>query len=86
MGGAISKSLVQFSVNGQGCVPSLFSDLRPNNGGGDEDNGTSFKSSHAYSAAHSAPGPAAGLCRHAPVPELLDNHRQVWVSLESLPQ
>ena len=28
-----------FSVDGQGCVPSLLFDLRPNCGGGDEDNG-----------------------------------------------
>ena len=31
MGGAIlSKSLIQFSVDGWGCVPSLLFDLRPN--------------------------------------------------------
>ena len=35
MGGAIlSKSLIQFSLDGQGCVPSLLFDLRPNYGGG----------------------------------------------------
>ena len=40
MGGAtLSKSLIQFSVNGQGCVPSLLFDLRPNYSGGNEDNG-----------------------------------------------
>ena len=40
MGGAmLSKSLIQFSVDGQGCVPSLLFDLRPNYGGGNEDNG-----------------------------------------------
>ena len=40
MGGAVlSKSLIQFSVDGQGCVPSLLFDLRPNCGGGNEDNG-----------------------------------------------
>ena len=40
MGGAmLSKSLIQFSVDGQGCVPFLLSDLRPNYGGGNEDNG-----------------------------------------------
>ena len=33
-----SKSLIQFSVDGRGCVPSLLFDLRPNYGGGDEDN------------------------------------------------
>ena len=38
MGGAmLSKSLIQFSV--EDCVPSLSFDLRPNYGGGNEDNG-----------------------------------------------
>ena len=35
----LSKSLIQFSVDGQGCVPSLLFDLRPNYGGGNGDNG-----------------------------------------------
>ena len=40
MGGAmLSKSLIQFPVDGRGCVPSLLFDLRPNYGGGNEDNG-----------------------------------------------
>jgi len=34
-----SKSLIQFSVDGQGCVPSLLFDLGPNYGGCNEDNG-----------------------------------------------
>ena len=38
----LSKSLIQFSVDGWGYVPSLLFDLRPNCGGGNEDNGTSF--------------------------------------------
>ena len=39
MGRAIlSKSLIQFSVDGWGCVPSLLFDLRSNYGGGNEDN------------------------------------------------
>ena len=32
----LSKSLTQFSIDGQGCVLSLF-DLRPNYGGGNEE-------------------------------------------------
>ncbi|CAN0416189.1 unnamed protein product [Rangifer tarandus platyrhynchus] len=56
----LSKSLIQFSVEGWGCVPSLLFDLRPNYGGGDEDNVTSFERSHAGTAALSAPNPAAG--------------------------
>ena len=40
MGMAIlSKSLIQFPVEGWGCVPSLLFDLRQNSGGGNEDNG-----------------------------------------------
>ena len=33
------KSLIQFSFDQCGCVPSLLFDLRPNYGGGNEDNG-----------------------------------------------
>ena len=35
----ISKSLIQLSVDRRGCVSSLLFDLRPNYGGGNEDNG-----------------------------------------------
>ena len=35
----LSKPLIQFSVDGRGCVPALLFDLRPNCGGGNEDNG-----------------------------------------------
>ena len=35
----LSKSLIQFFVHGQGCVPSLLFDLRPNYSGVNEDNG-----------------------------------------------
>ena len=35
----LSNSLIQFSVDGRSCVPSLLFDLWPNYGGGDEDNG-----------------------------------------------
>ena len=35
----LSKALIQFSVGGWGCVPSLLFDLRPDYGGGSEDNG-----------------------------------------------
>ena len=34
----LSKSLIQFSVDGWGCDPSLLFDLGPNYGGGNEDN------------------------------------------------
>ena len=35
----LSKYLIQFFVDGWGCVPFLLFDLRPNYGGGKEDNG-----------------------------------------------
>ena len=38
MGGAmLCKSLIQFSVEGWGCVSSLWLDLRPNSGGDNEE-------------------------------------------------
>ena len=37
--GHTQKSSIQFSVDGWGSVPSLLFDLRPNYGGGNEDNG-----------------------------------------------
>ena len=33
----LSKSIIQFSVDGQGCIPSLLLNLRPNCAGGSED-------------------------------------------------
>ena len=35
----LSKSLIQFSVDGWSCVPSLLFTWEPNYGGGNEDNG-----------------------------------------------
>ena len=35
----LSKSSIQFSVDGWGCVPLLLFDLKPNYGGDKEDNG-----------------------------------------------
>ena len=61
MGGArLSKSLVQFSVDGQGCVPSLLFDLRPNYDGGNEDNGDLLQKVPSCTASLSAPDPAPG--------------------------
>ena len=33
----LSKSLIQFSVDGWGCVSTLLFDLKPDYGGGNED-------------------------------------------------
>ena len=38
-GAMLSKSLIQFSVDGRGCVPSTLFDMMPNYHGGNEDNG-----------------------------------------------
>ena len=43
----LSKSLIQFSVDGWGCVPSLSFDLMPNYGGGNEDKGPMKAMLHA---------------------------------------
>ena len=51
----LSKSLIQFSVDGWGCVSSLLFDLRPNYGGVNEGNGDLL---HKVSA----PALAAGHC------------------------
>ena len=61
MGGAVlSKTLIQFSVDGQGCVPSLLFDLRPNYGGGKEDNGNLLQNVPRMHCCAQCPDPAAG--------------------------
>ena len=68
MGGAMfSKSLIQFSVDEPGCVPFLLLDLRPNYGGGNEDNGNLLQKvpcMHCF-----ASNPEAGHRRPMPLPE-----------------
>ena len=82
MGGAmLSKSLIQFSAEGWGCVPSLLFDLGPNYPRGNEDNGTSFKRSLACTAAISAPNTAVG--HHWPMPPL-ETPGGSWASLGHL--
>ena len=77
MGGSVlSKTLIQLSVDGRSCVPSLLFDLRPNYG--DEGNesmevmkimATSFKRCCAGTATLSTPDPVAGHCRPTPLLE-----------------
>ena len=70
MGGAmLSTSLIQFSVDGWGCVSSLLFHLRPNYGGGNEDNGNLLQKSYACTATLCIPNPAAGHCWPMPLPE-----------------
>ena len=77
----ISKSLIRFSVNGQGCVPTLLFDLRPNYDGGNEDNVYLLQKVPCRHCCSSAPNPAGGHHRPRPLPETLDTHGQVWVGL-----
>ena len=74
----LSKSVIQFSVDGWGCVPSLLFDLRPTYGGRMKMMVTSFKRSHARTAAHSDPNLAAGHHRPTPPPETPGHS---WASL-----
>ena len=75
------KSLIQFSFDQCGCVPSLLFDLRPNYGGGDEDNATSFKRSHVHTATLSTPTLQQATANLRLCWRLLYTHVQVWVSL-----
>ena len=64
MGGAmLSKYLIQFSVEGWGCVPSLYFGLRPNCGRVMEVMATSFKKTYARTVVLIAPDPTAGHCQ-----------------------
>ena len=65
----LSKSLIQFSVDGRGCVPTLLFDLRQNQVGVMKIMVTSFKTSCAHTIAFSTFDPAAGHCLPKPLPE-----------------
>ena len=60
----LSKSIIQFSVDGQGCVPSLLFGLKPNHGGGNEVNGDLLHCTAKLTACNSAAG------HHRPTPPL----------------
>ena len=69
MGSAmLSKSLIQLSVDGRGCVPSLLFDLRPNYCGGSEDNGGLLQKVPCMHCYTQCPNPAAG--HHQSTPPL----------------
>ena len=75
------KSLIQFSFDGWGCVPSLF-DLRPNYGGYNEDNGELLQTiscPHCYTQ-HPQPSSRLPLA-YAFTGDSWTLNRQVWVSL-----
>ena len=62
----LSKSLIQFSVDGWGYVSSLLFDLRPNYGGGNEDNSDLLQKAPCIHML-SAPNLAAGHCQPMPL-------------------
>ena len=62
----LSKSLIEFSVDGRGCVPSLLFTWGQTMVEVMKIMVTSFKKSHARTTALSAPNPAAG--HHWPLP------------------
>ena len=78
----LSKSSIQFSLDGQGCVPSLLFDLRPNYGGGNEDNIDLLRKVLCTHCCIQCPWPCSRpLLTHTSARDSLDTHRQVWVSL-----
>ena len=76
----LSKSLIQFSVDGQGSVPSLLSDLRPNYGGGNEESGNLLQKVLCTHCCTQCPQSCKPPSTHAST-RLLDTHRQLWISL-----
>ena len=67
MGGAMfSKTLIHFSVDGQGCAPSLLFTGSQTMVGVMNIMVTSFKMSQAYTATLSAPNHAADHCQPTP--------------------
>ena len=63
----LSKSLLQFSVDGWGCVPFQLFDLRPNYGGSNEDNDNLLQKVLGMHCHTQCPNPAADPC--CPMPE-----------------
>ena len=68
-----TKILSPISVEGRGCVPSLLFVLRPNCGGGNEDNGDLLEKVLCTHRCTHCPQPCSRppltLCRRMPLPE-----------------
>ena len=67
--GMLSKSLIQFSIDGLGCVSFLLFDLRPNCSGGNENHGDLLQKVCVCTVVFSAPDPATGHCQPTSPPE-----------------
>ena len=78
VGSTLSKSLIQLSVDGWGCVPSLLFTWGQTMVEVMKIMATSFKRSHACTATLTAPNPAAG--HHQPTPPLKTPGHS-WASL-----
>ena len=68
-GAMLTKSLIQFSVEGWGCVSSLLFDLRSNYGGGNEDNGDLLPKVPCMHGCTQCSDPAAGHRKPTLLPE-----------------
>ena len=77
----LNKSLIQFSVNGWGCVPSLFLAWGQTMVGVMKVMMISFKTACVCIVVFSAFDLAAGHCQPTPRQRLLHTHRQGWLSL-----
>ena len=75
----LSKSLIQFSVEGQDCVPCLLLDLRPDYAGDTEDDGYLLQKVPCMHCYTHSPHPAASHQRPMPPPETRGHS---WASLD----
>ena len=66
----LSKCLIQFSVDGCGCVPSLLFILRPNYGRGNGCKCHLLQKDLYQDCCIQCPNPAAGHCQPVPPPEI----------------
>ena len=74
----LSKSLIQFSVDGRGCVPSLLFDPRPNYGRGNVHNGDLLPKDLCTHCCIQCPDPKAGHCWPTPLPEIPGHSQASW--------
>ena len=77
----LSKSLIQFSVDGRGCVLSLLFDLGPKMVEVMKIMATSFKRYHACTTTLCPPTLQQATTDPHVCQRLLDTHRRIWVSL-----
>ena len=77
----LSKSLIQFSVDGWSCVPSLLFTWGQTMVEVMKIMATSFKRSHAGTATLSAPNPVAGHCQPMVTPLVTPRYSQVSLGL-----